>query len=114
MRALLRSLPHYWSELFLLAFQLFEPDSPEYNVLQENIMAIESLVFDEKEMKAGVSLYDIEMAIESNPDYYAYFETSSGNRVTKFDVERELNKIKQWIYAEVRTRASTRRFRRFR
>jgi len=100
--------------LFLLAFQLFEPDSPEYKVLQDQIVAIEDIVFDKNEIKAGLSLYDIEMATESNPDYYAYFERSDGNQVTKFDVERELNKIKQWIYAEVRVRAITRKFRRFR
>jgi hypothetical protein len=107
-------MPHYWSELFLLAFQLFEPDSPEYTVLQDQIVAVENIIFNEKELRAGLSLYDIEMAIESNPDYYAYFERHDGHQVTKFDVERELNKIKQWIYSEVRVRAVTRKFRRFR
>jgi hypothetical protein len=107
-------MPHYWSELFLLAFQLFEPDSAEYTVLQDQIVAVENIIFNKKEIQAGLSLYDIEMAIESNPDYYAYFERSDGNQVTKFDVERELNKIKQWIYSEVRVRAVTRKFRRFR
>ena len=61
-----------------------------------------------------LSLYDIEMAIESNPDYYAYFTRQDGRVVTKFDIERELDKIKKWLFNKVRGRAEQRRFSRFR
>lgn len=61
-----------------------------------------------------MSLYDIEMAIESNPDYYSYFTREDGHSVSKFDIERELNKIKSWLYAIVRERSQGRRFTRFR
>jgi len=107
-------MPHYWSELFLMAFQLFDPASEEYAKLQEMIRKVEQMVFDEEQLKAGMSLYDIEMAIESNPDYYAYFEKSDGTQITKFDIERELNKIKSWIYEKVREKSVGRKFQRFR
>ena len=107
-------LPHYYSELFLLSFQLFPPDSPEYAVLQDAIREIERLVLEEDQLAAGQSLYDIEMAVESNPDYYSFFCKDDGSVVTKFDVERELNKIKAWIYSRVRELAIGRKFQRFR
>jgi len=107
-------MPHYWSELFLMAFQLFDPASEEYAKLQEMIRKVEQMVFDEEQLKVGMSLYDIEMAIESNPDYYAYFEKSDGTQITKFDIERELNKIKSWIYEKVREKSVGRKFQRFR
>jgi hypothetical protein len=53
------------------------------------------------------------MAIESNLDYYAYFQREDGVIVTKFDVERELEKIKGWLYEKVRQRAQGKRFSRF-
>ena len=61
-----------------------------------------------------LSLYDIEMALESNPDYYAYFEKEDGVKISKFDIERELNRIKIFLYTKVRQRASQRRFTKFR
>jgi len=59
-------------------------------------------------------LYDIEMAIESNPDYYAFFERDDGTKISKFDIERRLNRIKEWIYTKVRVRSEGRRFARTR
>jgi hypothetical protein len=82
--------------------------------LKKMIFDIEKIVLSDEQLQAGFTLYDIEMAIESNPDYYAYFETDDGRFVTKFDIERELNKIKAWVYDRVRQRASQRRFSKFR
>ena len=65
-------------------------------------------------IKGNLSLYDVEMAIESNADYYAYFEREDGQKITKFDVERSLDRIKKWLYACVRQRSQGRRFSRFR
>jgi hypothetical protein len=78
------------------------------------IQQIEQMVLNEDQLRAGHSLYDIEMASESNADYYSYFEKDDGTIVTKFDVERELSKIKAWIYAHVREKAVGRKFLRFR
>jgi hypothetical protein len=63
-------------------------------------------------VRGRLSLYDIEMALESNPDMYAYFVRDDGTVVTKFDIERKLQEIKKFIYAIVRQRSSSRRFRR--
>ena len=119
--------PHYWSELILLAEQLLDAD--ERRMLREKIFEVEKLVLETEivpreqpdgsiiwveRIKHGMSLYDIEMAIESNPDYYAYFEKDDGSTITKFDVERKLNDIKKWIYALVREKSKGRRFQRFR
>ena len=86
-------------------------------VLETEVMPSEqedgSVIWVER-IKGKLSLYDIEMATESNPDYYAYFERSDGQKVTKFDVERRLDKIKQWLYTKVRERAQGRRFMRYR
>lgn len=107
-------MPHYWSELFLMAFQLFDPASDEYEDLQKMIFDVELTVFDDDQIENGASLYDIEMALESNPDYFAFFEKDDGSTITKFDIERKLNKIKAWIYGEVRKRAIGRKFQRYR
>lgn len=64
-------------------------------------------------VKERHSLYDIEMALESNKDFTAYFERY-GTLIYKFDVERRLNKIKEWIFVLVKQKASQRRFKRFR
>jgi hypothetical protein len=82
--------------------------------LKKMISDVEKIVLSDDQLDAGFTLYDIEMAIESNPDYYAYFESEDGRFITKFDIERELNKIKTWIYERVRFRASQRRFSKFR
>jgi hypothetical protein len=103
-------MPHYYSELFVISFQLFDPGSEEFEQLQLMIQAIEQMVLDDNQLSAGMSLYDVEMAIESNPDYYAFFEKADGTTVTKFDIERELSKIKSWIYGKVRERAVGRKF----
>ncbi len=60
-----------------------------------------------------LSLYDIEMAMESNNDYNAFF-VNKGVKVTKFDVERKLNKIKQYVFNIIRETATKRRFKRAR
>ena len=65
-------------------------------------------------IRGELSLYDIEMAIESNPDFYAYFERADGLKVTKFDVERQLSRLKAWLFEKVRERSSGRRFNRLR
>ena len=111
----------------MLAEQLLDPD--EKDELHRMIFDVERLILETevipKEQPDGtilwveriscsLSLYDIEMAIESNSDYYSYFETPDGRRVSRFDVERELDKIKKWLYERVRGRASKRRFNRFR
>ena len=107
-------MPHYWSELFVVSFQLFDPKSEEYETLQNLIAEVEFMVFDADQLEAGMSLYDIEMALESNADFYAYFEKTDGTTITKFDIERKLNNIKSWIFAQVRIKAIGRKFNRFR
>lgn len=59
------------------------------------------------------SLYDIEMSMESNRDYNAFF-LRYGDKISKFDVERKLIKIKEFVFRLVRERAQSRRFKRFR
>jgi hypothetical protein len=106
-------MPHYWSELFTLSLQLFEDD--ELTELKFMIKGVEEIVFTGEQIASGLSLYDLEMAIESNPDYYSYFEREdNGQVVSKFDVERHLNRIKVWIFERVRMKAQQRRFARFR
>jgi hypothetical protein len=108
-------MPHYWSELFLVCFQLFDPTSKEYEDLQKMITEVELMIYSPEELEQGTgSLFDIEMALESNPDFYSFFERPDGMIITKFDVERELNKIKQWVYARVREKAIGRKFTKFR
>lgn len=120
-------LPHYWSELILLAEQLLTHDEREE--LHDMIFDVEKMVLEieviPRELTDGrlvwverirgeLSLYDIEMALESNPDFYAYFQREDGRMITKFDIERELNRIKAWLFEKVRERAENRRFTRFR
>lgn len=59
------------------------------------------------------SLYDIEMAMESNRDYTAFF-MRYGERISKFDIERRLSRIKSWLFSIIRERSESRRFKRFR
>lgn len=101
--------------MFTLAFQLL--DDKELEELRGGIASVEEMVLTDEQIAKGMTLYDVEMAIESNPDYYAYFERETEHgiiRVTKFDVERELNKIREWIFLLVRVKSQGRRFRRFR
>ena len=118
-------IPHYFSELFITAEQLLTPEEKEQ--LHEMQFEVEKMVLETQmnpkeidgkivwveEVTGELSMYDIEMAMESNPDYYGYFEKDDGTRVTKFDVERKLNKIKQWIYERVLEKAQNTRFKRF-
>ena len=111
-------VPHYWSELILLAEQLLQTEK-EREELHKMIFEIEKLVLETEvapretedgkvvwveRVRSRLSLYDIEMAIESNPDYFAYFEREDGQKISKFDIERELNRIKSWLYGIVRSR----------
>ena len=116
-------MPHYWSELILLAQQLI---SEEQRIkLDELIHDVEKMVLETKRVreetpdgrviwktvvKGDASIYDIEMALESNADYFAYFEKEDGTIVTKFDVERKLDKLRKWLYTEVRIRSQNKRF----
>jgi hypothetical protein len=110
-----------------MAEQLLSPEEREE--LHKMIFEIEKLVLETEvapretedgkvvwveRIRSRLSLYDIEMAIESNPDYYSYFERDDGVKVTKFDIDRELNRIKSWLYSKVRDRAVGRRFQRYR
>jgi len=105
-------MPHYFSELFILSFQLFSDD--ELEALKKQIRDVELMIFTPEEIMYGLSLYDIEMALESNPDFHAYFERYDGSKVSKFDIERRLDSIRRWIFERVRTKAQSRRFSRFR
>lgn len=120
-------MPHYWSELLLLAEQLFSYE--ERQELHAKIFEVEKLVLETEvvpksqpdgktvwveRIRGKLSLYDVEMALESNPDYYAYFQREDGTVVTKFDIERQLDKIKKWVYGLVREKSQSRRFTRFR
>ncbi|MBR9700906.1 hypothetical protein GOV11_03510 [Candidatus Woesearchaeota archaeon] len=115
--------PHYFSSLFHIATQLLDED--EILEMERRIGLVEMMVngedkyidFDEKgnsvvraRPKGGLTLYDIEMALESNLDYYAYFEREDGVKITKFDVERELDKVKRYIFLRVKEKAYGMRF----
>jgi hypothetical protein len=98
--------------------------------LNEMIFDVERLVFETEvvpvedeetgklvwveRIKGERSLYDIEMATESNPDFYSYFERDDGTIVTKFDIERRLDKIRKWVFDILREKAQGRRFQKFR
>ena len=111
----------------MYAEQLLEPE--ERYELNQMIFDVEKMVFETEyvreedaegnilwveRIKGDLSLYDIEMAMESNLDYYSYFERDNGAMVSKFDIERKLDKIRKFIYAKVRARSMKRRFKRFR
>jgi hypothetical protein len=120
-------MPHYWSQLILLAEQLLSPEERmELNEMIFNVekMVLETEIIPERDedgnlvwverIRGEMSLYDIEMAFESNQDYYAYFQKDDGTIVTKFDVERKLDKIRKHIYEKVRIKSTSRRFNRMR
>jgi len=107
----------------LNAQQLLNPEQIEK--LNEMIYDVEKTVLETKRVrqempdgtvvwkevvKGEASIYDIEMALESNADYMAFFQKDDGTIITKFDVERKLDNIRKWLYAEVRVRASGKRF----
>ena len=116
-------MPHYWSTLLSQAVQLLTPE--EIAEMEKMIGRVEMMVNGVervivldvegnpqlKERSEGLlTLYDIEMAFESNQDYYAFFEREDGVRVTKFDIERELDKIRKWLFLKVKERAYSMRF----
>lgn len=120
-------MPHHWSEMLHNAYLLF--DQAERVELQKRIFEIEKMVLETEvvsrenengqmvwveRIRGKLSIYDIEMAIESNPDYYAFFRREDGRTVSKFDIERELDNLKKWIYERVHAKASQRRFSRMR
>jgi len=104
-------MPHYYSELFLLANQLLEGE--DNLKLHGMIKSVEMKCLSKEEIKGGLGIYDIEMSIESNQDYSSYMETDTGMKMYKLDVERELNKIKQYIFAKVKDIGKNRRFNKF-
>lgn len=119
--------PHHWSDMLHNAYLLFDRD--ERIELQRRIFEIEKMVLETEvilredengtavwveRIRGKLSIYDIEMAIESNPDFYAFFRREDGRTVSKFDVERELDSLKRWIYDRVHAKASQRRFSRMR
>lgn len=119
--------PHYWSELILLAERLLDPHEREE--MNQMIFEIEKLVLETEvvpqedengkivwveTIRGELSLYDIEMAFESNMDYYAYFQRDDGRIVTKFDIERRLDKLRKWLYSRVTEKSQGRRFNRMR
>jgi len=116
-------MPGYWSQLFTVATQMLEAD--ELVEMEKMIGKVEMIVngSDTKvevmedgtvilveTSKGQLTLYDIEMAFESNPDYYAFFERDDGIKVTKFDIERELDRIRKWLFLKVKDRAHNMRF----
>jgi hypothetical protein len=120
-------MPHHWSEMLHNAYLLFDRD--DRIELQRRIFEIEKMVLETEvvpkededgqlvwveRIRGKLSIYDIEMAIESNPDYYAFFRREDGRTVSKFDVERELDRLKKWVYDKVHAKASQRRFSRMR
>ena len=66
-----------------------------------------------KTVNDRISFFDIELSMESNRDFGAFF-LRYGERISKNDVERKLVKIKSWIFASIHQQASQRRFKRFR
>jgi len=104
-------IPHFYSELFLLANQLLDgEDNIQMHLMIEQI---EKLCLSLDERKKGLIFYDVEMMLESSMDYSAYFEHDDGKRVYKLDVDRELSKIKVFIFDKVKEKASKRRFSKF-
>jgi len=104
-------MPHYYSELFLLANQLLEgEDNVQLHLMIENI---ERMCLSIDERKKGLVFYDVEMMLESSQDYSSYFEHDDGKRVYKLDVDRELSKIKSFIFDKVKEIGSQRRFSKF-
>jgi hypothetical protein len=118
-------LPHYYSMLLSTAVQLLTDE--EIAEMEGMIGKVELMVNGEERKlvideggephivvtpKGQFTLYDIEMVFESSQDYYAYIEREDGVVITRFDVERELDKIRRWIYMKVKQRAMTMRFNR--
>ena len=107
----------------MIAERLLTPQEREQ--LNQMIFDVEKLVLETEivpeegedgkivwveQIRGELSLYDIEMAFESLPDYYSYFQKDDGVMVTKFDVERKLDKIRKWVYERVGEKAQGRRF----
>jgi Zn finger protein HypA/HybF involved in hydrogenase expression len=59
------------------------------------------------------SFFDIELSIESNRDFSAFF-MKYHKKVSKTEIEHRLNSVKQWIMSVVKEISSKRRFKRFR
>jgi hypothetical protein len=115
-------MPHFWGRIILLAEQLLSPEEREQ--LHAMIFEVEKMVLETEivpvEEEGGIkwvertkgqaSFYDIEMAMESQSDFYCYFEKEDGTHVTRFDVERRLDSIRKWLFDRVRERSMGRRF----
>lgn len=119
--------PHYYSQLVTIAEQLLTQEEREE--LNEMIFEVEKLVLETEvvpkdvgngqvvwveRIRGEMSLYDVEMALESNNDYYSYFQKEDGVIISKFDVERQLDKIRKYVYECLRRHAEGMRFTRMR
>jgi len=117
--------PHYYSQLIIVAEQLLTPEEREE--LNQMIFDIEKMVLETDVMpvkqedgkmvwveriRGELSLYDIEMATEANADYYAFFQKEDGAIISKFDVERRLDKVRKYVYECLRKHAEGMRFNR--
>ena len=136
--------PSYYSELVMLAFQIFSEDELLY--LQNMIYELEDFVLDAEDIMykyyceicnkkfacrrlldfcpkcksimkmyhVGKNLFDIELLMGSTNDYTSYHEKKDGSQITKFDIEHRLNDIKRWVFGMIRMKAQGRRFKRVR
>lgn len=87
----------------------------EKMVLETDVMPVKqedgAMVWVER-IRGELSLYDIEMAVESNADYYGFFQKEDGTIISKFDVERRLDKVRKFVYECLRRHAEGMRFNR--
>jgi hypothetical protein len=87
----------------------------EKMVLETDVMPVKQedgkMVWVER-IRGELSLYDIEMATEANADYYAFFQKEDGAIISKFDVERRLDKVRKYVYECLRKHAEGMRFNR--
>lgn len=117
--------PHYYSQMILIAEQLLVPEERE--TLNQMIFDVEKMVLETEVMpvrqedgkivwveriRGQLSLYDVEMALESNQDYYAFFQKEDGTIISKFDVERKLDGVRKYVYECLRKHAEGMRFNR--
>jgi hypothetical protein len=115
--------PHYYSQMILVAEQLLTVEEREE--LNQMIFEVEKMVLETEVMpvkqedgkiiwveriRGELSLYDVEM--ESLADYYAFFQKEDGTIISKFDVERRLDKVRKYVYGCLRTHAEGMRFNR--
>jgi hypothetical protein len=118
-----RNKPNYFTELILLARQMIDYEEEEElramlfevqrKVLETKIVPAEdrfgNTVWVER-LSGPQTFYDIDMAMGQNDDCYAYFEKEDGTKVSRFEIERDMEDIRRWVYGKVRKRAMAMRF----